>query len=140
MLDRDRDSKARTNEWLGKAREVARELELSVNLPPDFHLDAAPGGPGAAPEPIRCWFLWQRMYVGTFGDVIPCCLSGIHANGNAKDSSFAEQWNSDLYREMRRRVHGPDPYGPCKTCYLVNRSHESGDFDRTTAQGTAADG
>ena len=75
------------------------------------------------------------MYVGPFGQVIPCCLSGIHANDNVtKDTTFAEAWNNQLYREMRRRVHGDDPYGPCKTCYLVNRSHETGEFDKTGAE------
>ena len=122
--------KQRTNDVLAKSAELARSIGLSVNLPPAFATDdVATKGP--KPDPIRCWFLWQRMYVGPFGDVVPCCLSGIHANGNVKQSDFFTQWNSPLYREMRRRVHGPDPYGPCKDCYLVNRSPETGAFDQS---------
>ncbi len=133
MLDESEDSKRRTNDALAQARDVAEELELSVNLPPAFHSEDADqaASTAAAADPVRCWFLWQRMYVGTYGDVIPCCLSGIHANGNVKESDFFTQWNSDLYQEMRRRVHGEDPYGPCKTCYLVNRSSDTGQFDKT---------
>jgi hypothetical protein len=63
---------------------------------------------------------------------VPCCLSGIHANGNVKDSDFRAEWNNKMYRMMRRRVHAENPYGPCKDCYLVHRSSETGSFDRTT--------
>jgi MoaA/NifB/PqqE/SkfB family radical SAM enzyme len=122
--------KQRTNDVLAKSAELAKSLGLSVNLPPPFALEDA-GAAAPKPDPIRCWFLWQRMYVGPFGDVVPCCLSGIHANGNVKDSDFFTQWNSPLYREMRRRVHSPDPYGPCKDCYLVNRSPDTGAFDQS---------
>jgi MoaA/NifB/PqqE/SkfB family radical SAM enzyme len=136
MLDAGPDWKRRTNEVLARSREVAEELGLSANLPPLYQLEEAEGEAAAAgeaapaAEPMRCWFLWQRMYVGPFGDVIPCCLSGIHANSNVKESDFVTEWNSDLYREMRRRVHSEDPYGPCKDCYLINRSSEIGSFDR----------
>jgi radical SAM protein with 4Fe4S-binding SPASM domain len=94
-----------------------------------------PPGPGAAPlpSPIRCYFLWQRMYVGPFGDVVPCCLAGIHANGNVRGSTFAEQWNNQLYQDMRRRVHSDNPHKPCATCYLVHRAPESAVFDYTDA-------
>ncbi len=130
MLNDSREWKERTNDVLAEAAEVAKALVLSVNLPPPFALSDADRA-AAKPAPIRCWFLWQRMYVGPFGDVVPCCLSGIHVNGNVRESDFFTQWNSPLYREMRRRVHGDDPYGPCKDCYLVNRSPDTGSFDRT---------
>ena len=128
MLGDSPEWRARTNDVLAKAREVADSLGLSVNLPPPFALGGA-GSTGPKPDPIRCWFLWQRMYVGPFGDVVPCCLSGIHANGNVVQSDFFTQWNSPLYREMRRRVHSKDPYGPCRDCYLVHRNADTGAFD-----------
>lgn len=134
MLDRTLESKQRTNEVLARAAEVAREIGLSVNLPPPFAVGAADGAPPPpAPPPIRCWFLWQRIYVGPFGEVVPCCLAGIHVNGNVKESDFFAEWNGPKYREMRRRVHGDDPYGACKTCYLVNRSADTGSFDKVDA-------
>ncbi len=136
MLNKDVVSKRLANDCLLKARSVAQELQLSVNFPPLFRIEGEEETPLHRKEPIRCWFLWQRMYIGPFGHVIPCCLSGIHANGNVAESrrSFAQEWNNDLYREMRRRVHGKDPYGPCKTCYLVNRSPDTGEFDKTHAE------
>jgi MoaA/NifB/PqqE/SkfB family radical SAM enzyme len=134
MLDRSPDWKRRTNDALLEAAAVAKELGLSVNLPPPFALAREPGS-AAAPKapPIRCWFLWQRMYVGPFGEIVPCCLAGIHKNGNVKQSDFFDEWNNALYREMRRRVHSDDPYGACKTCYLVNRTTDAGDFDKVEA-------
>ncbi|MBL8841728.1 MAG: radical SAM protein [Planctomycetes bacterium] len=134
MLDGSLESKQRTNEMLLRAAEVARKLGLSVNLPPPFAVAASDGAaPPPRPPPIRCWFLWQRMYVGPFGDVVPCCLAGIHVNGNVKESDFFTEWNGPKYREMRRRVHSDDPYGACKSCYLVNRSADGGDFDKVAA-------
>lgn len=131
FLDRTPELRRRTNEVLVEAAAVARELGLSVNLPPPFALEPQAGGaPAPRPPPIRCWFLWQRLYVGPFGEVVPCCLAGIHKNGNVRESDFFSEWNNALYREMRRRVHSDDPYGACRTCYLVNRTTDAGDFDK----------
>ncbi|MFH0947251.1 MAG: radical SAM protein [Planctomycetota bacterium] len=131
MLDQSLASKQHTNDVLERAREVATELDISVNLPPPFVIERGAEEPAAPPpDPIRCWFLWQRLYVGPNGDVVPCCLSGIHSNGTVAGSTFAEQWNNGMYREMRRRVHSARPYGACATCYLVNRSSDTGKYDR----------
>jgi MoaA/NifB/PqqE/SkfB family radical SAM enzyme len=130
MLDSTRAWKQRTNDALARATETAKSLGLSVNLPPPFALDG-PGAPAPKPDPIRCWFLWQRMYVGPAGEVVPCCLAGIHKNGDVGAASdFFTEWNSPLYREMRRRVHSADPYGPCAGCYLVHRNADQGEFDK----------
>lgn len=135
LLSDDPDWRRRTNDVLRRTEELARELGQSVVLPAPFAEEAPPGGGPRAPgpSPIRCYFLWQRMYVGPFGDVVPCCLAGIHANGNVRGSSFAEQWNNALYQDMRRRVHSDAPYKPCATCYLVHRAPENAVFDYTGA-------
>ncbi|MEW6745245.1 MAG: radical SAM protein [Planctomycetota bacterium] len=128
------DSRALANHYLLEAGRTARRLDLSVNLPPLYPLAAE--GERGTPRVVRdtrpdsCYFLWKRVYIGPTGDVIPCCLSGIHRNGNMVGSSIASVWNNDLYREMRRRVHSDDPYGLCKHCYLINRRTDMGGFDR----------
>ena len=133
MLGDDPEWRKRTNEVLVEAQEVADALGQPIVLPAPYVEDGdAEGGPAAPrPDPIRCYFLWQRMYVGPTGDVVPCCLAGIHANGNVRGSTFAEQWNSELYQDMRRRVHSDDPYEPCATCYLVHRAPEGAQLDFT---------
>jgi hypothetical protein len=77
------------------------------------------------------------MYVGPAGEVVPCCLAGIHKNGDVERSDFFAEWNSPLYREMRRRVHSDDPYPPCATCYLVHRNADTGDFQKAEAPSKA---
>ena len=134
LLSTDPEWRRRTNEALAQAQDLADRLGQKISLPPPFAEDEDPDAPaGPRPDPIRCYFLWQRMYVGPTGDVVPCCLAGIHANGNVAGSSFAEQWNNDLYRQMRRRVHSDNPFQPCATCYLVNRAPEDAEFDFTEA-------
>ena len=128
MLADDPEWRTRTNEVLARTHELANQLGQEVILPPPFGDGTGPPPP---PEPIRCYFLWQRMYVGPTGNVIPCALAGIHANGNIRGSTFAEQWNSELYQEMRRRVHSETPYEPCATCYLVHRTPEGARYDFT---------
>lgn len=135
LLSGDPDWQKRTNDVLLRTAEVARELGQSVVLPAPFAEERLDPLAAAAPRPspIRCYFLWQRMYVGPTGDVVPCCLAGIHSNGNVRGSTFAEQWNNPLYQDMRRRVHSPDPHKPCATCYLVHRAPEGAVFDFTEA-------
>jgi radical SAM protein with 4Fe4S-binding SPASM domain len=135
LLAGDPDWQKRTNDVLLRTAEVARELGQSVVLPAPFAEEQLDPLAAAAPrpDPIRCYFLWQRMYVAPTGDVVPCCLAGIHSNGNVRGSSFAEQWNNPLYQDMRRRVHSPAPHKPCATCYLVHRAPEGAVFDFTEA-------
>ncbi|MEM7307838.1 MAG: radical SAM protein [Planctomycetota bacterium] len=135
LLSDDPEWRKRTNEAMLKAQELAQELGQNLVLPAPFVEEEPTAGTEALvrPDPIRCYFLWQRMYVGPTGDVVPCCLAGIHSNGNVAESSFAEQWNSELYQDMRRRVHSDDPYKPCATCYLVHRAPEGAEYDFTDA-------
>jgi MoaA/NifB/PqqE/SkfB family radical SAM enzyme len=127
----------RANEVIQEARETAEAIGQRVALPPPFSNDGVSSPDATSSERTRCWFLWQRMFVGPLGHVAPCCLAGIHANGNVHGSTFAEIWNNSLYQDMRRRVHSDRPYPPCATCYLVNRSPDTGDHDRTNAWAVA---
>ncbi len=133
MLSDDPEWRKRTNEVLAKTQEVADELGQPIVLPAPYVEEGKTDGanPPPRPDPIRCYFLWQRMYIGPTGNVVPCCLAGIHANGNVSGSTFAEQWNNELYQEMRRRVHSDNPYKPCATCYLVHRAPEKAEYDFT---------
>ena len=59
MLDQNDSAKQATNDAIEKAREVAEELQISVNLPPPFRLESPEQGEAPAPavDPIRCWFV-----------------------------------------------------------------------------------
>ena len=128
--------KAYANEWIGRTQEVADSLGVKLNMPPKFadvgedpapaaaapQPDASPGQPKPRPcgkPPVKCWFLWQRAYVTHEGNIVPCCLAGIPHFGNMMDAGFRAVWNNETYRTYRSKVFTEEPYGPCKTCYLI---------------------
>ena len=132
--------RAYANEWQDRTREVARALGVTISIPPNF-TDTAPepvaapavdaaASPAAAPKakaparpcgppPIKCWFLWQRVYIAPFGDVVPCCLAGMPAFGNMQSTSFYDVWNGETYRNYRQHVFTERPLGKCRSCYLI---------------------
>jgi MoaA/NifB/PqqE/SkfB family radical SAM enzyme len=134
---------ALANEWMDRTREVARERGVAIKIPPNF-ADAEPApapaaerapGPAArpcGPPPIKCWFLWKRVYIGTKGEVVPCCLAGIPHFGSMMDQGFWPIWNGPTYRTYRQHVYTERPYGPCRNCYLIYPSP-----DQTDAEGFA---
>lgn len=135
--------RAYANEWQDRTREVARELGVTIAIPPNFtdvgtrrpepSVPAAPAaspagatesGPApqqrpCGPPPIKCWFLWQRVYIAPFGDVVPCCLAGMNAFGNLQKESFFDIWNGNTYQSYRKHVYTDKPLGKCRTCYLI---------------------
>jgi MoaA/NifB/PqqE/SkfB family radical SAM enzyme len=131
--------RAYANEWQDRTREVARALGVQISIPPNFAVvdppteappptvaaASAPSpkpGPAArpcGPPPVKCWFLWQRVYIAPFGDVVPCCLAGMPAFGNMAKQSFFGVWNGDTYRNYRKHVFTERPLGKCRSCYLI---------------------
>ena len=142
------EHKALANEHMDRTREVARELGVPLIIPPNFRLveDAPAAAPVAAapngapdahgahgaprarpcgPPPIKCYFLWKRVYIGVNGEVVPCCLAGIPHFGNMMDSGFWNLWNGDTYQTYRRHVYTEQPYGPCASCYLIYQTPDN---------------
>lgn len=128
--------RAYANEWQDRTREVAQALGVSISIPPNFSDVVAPAEAPTAPTattvapvpkpprpcgppPIKCWFLWQRVYVTPFGHIVPCCLAGMPHFGSLAESSFFEIWNGQTYRDYRQHVFTDRPLGKCKTCYLI---------------------
>ncbi|MBZ0153159.1 MAG: SPASM domain-containing protein [Planctomycetes bacterium] len=128
--------RAYANEWQDRTREVAKALGVTISIPPNFTDVASPepaavavaGGeakPAAkparpcGPPPIRCWFLWQRIYLTPFGDVVPCCLAAMPHFGSLKKDTFFDIWNGPTYQSYRQHVFTERPLGKCRTCYLI---------------------
>ncbi len=84
--------------------------------------DSPSGARPCGPPPIKCWFLWKRVYVSPFGEIVPCCLAGVPNFGSMMDTPFRDIWNGPTYRTYREKVFTDDPFGPCKTCYLIYQS------------------
>jgi MoaA/NifB/PqqE/SkfB family radical SAM enzyme len=132
------------NENMDRCRELAKKLGVTLHIPQNFNLDAEaessesggqengnePKARPCGPPPIKCWFLWKRVYIGVNGEVIPCCLAGIPNFGSMMDEPFWDIWNGETYRTYRKHVYTDNPYGPCKNCYLIYQSP-----DQTEAEG-----
>jgi radical SAM protein with 4Fe4S-binding SPASM domain len=136
-----------TNYWQDRTREVAKALGVNIKIPPNFTtveepaVAAAPapavvasgtaaaatataapqqpkGRPCTMPE-YRCWFLWRRVYIAPYGDVIPCCVAGMPNFGNLLKEPFWDVWNNSTYQTHRKHVYTEKPYGKCRRCYLI---------------------
>lgn len=131
--------RAYANEWMDQTRATAKALGVALNMPPNFTVLDAPArsdapAPAAAsapskpsrpkarpcgPPPVKCWFLWKRCYITHDGRVVPCCLAGIPDFGSMMTGGFRAIWNGETYQTYRRHVFTANPYGPCRTCYLI---------------------
>jgi len=70
-----------------------------------------------------CRQLWDTLYIHSTGDIFPCCLicDLDHSVGNLACESFAEIWNNEKVRYLRRYVTDPKTPAPdfvnaCATC------------------------
>jgi radical SAM protein with 4Fe4S-binding SPASM domain len=100
-----------------EARAEADRLGIALRLPKTTERPPrrSPGTPG-------CFWPWEEAYVHHDGKVQPCCmimgedravLGDVHADGG-----FGAVWNSDPYRDFRRRLLTDDPPEICRGCSL----------------------
>lgn len=54
----------------------------------------------------HCWKLWHSCVITWDGKIVPCCFDkdAQHQLGDLHSKTFAEIWESDLYKGFRRRV------------------------------------
>ncbi|GAB4325232.1 MAG: hypothetical protein Kow0059_21170 [Candidatus Sumerlaeia bacterium] len=123
----------RANHFMRQAARVARELGVTLVLPPEFSPEARHPGTGAGlaakirtagrlwPErrrfPQRCSSPWTEPYIQTNGVVVPCCSSRQFL-GDLRRRPFAAVWNGWRYRLLRWRIDSPLPPIQCRLCYL----------------------
>ena len=109
IIDVSRDD-SRVDQSIRVSREVAAEIGMPLSIEHgQWYSKANP-----------CAWLWQSSYIAANGDVVPCCQiadSSVVKMGNVFDEPFADIWNNDQYRELRRRIASDDIPHHCRRCY-----------------------
>jgi len=60
----------------------------------------------------NCQYPFDHIYIDTYGNVGPCCYSGMFNMGNVYENDFESVWFGEKYQKLRRKRNLP----PCKTC------------------------
>ncbi len=74
-----------------------------------------------------CPVLWQRIVVGSNGEVVLCSNDemGKHKIGNANTETLQDIWNGDpmtKVRNIHKRFKGTEEIDACRECYLPRRT------------------
>jgi radical SAM protein with 4Fe4S-binding SPASM domain len=82
-----------------------------------------------------CMRVWTMSNIFSNGDVVPCCYDyrADFKVGNVLERSFTEIWNSQAYRELRKRIFIQKNSVPiCRECYTNFQNSEYGMFSEFT--------
>ena len=64
-----------------------------------------------------CVFPWIHQYVGTLGDVKPCCVYDHKTDlGNLKTNNLADIWNNQKTKELRLKMLNGEHIDECQHC------------------------
>jgi MoaA/NifB/PqqE/SkfB family radical SAM enzyme len=100
-------------------KHVAARSELRAR---EAALGSAPGSSGPMPDEIWfCDFLWNRTYVTTDGFIRPCCVPGVPAVGDLRETSWEDVWDGEAYRAMRMALVHREPLPVCRGCQYVRK-------------------
>jgi MoaA/NifB/PqqE/SkfB family radical SAM enzyme len=136
------------NTYFAKARAIAKDLAMDVNLPDDFNtgdfkiptvqirrkadveavgsLSNSPGERHAlsALEMVNCFKPWQTCAINELGNVKPCCVYW-RSMGNLREGGFETVWNGRKYRALRKSVNTHSD-SICYSCRLPQFDAEHG--------------
>jgi MoaA/NifB/PqqE/SkfB family radical SAM enzyme len=113
------------NRYFTEARELASELGVIVNVPPDYQtgsfndfnlVQLGAKHPNSDLEMVNCYHPWQTCSINELGIVKPCCVYW-RSMGNLNKSSFQSIWNGKKYQKLRSSVNGK-PDGICHDCRM----------------------
>lgn len=127
MEDESLDScKQKVNHLLSEAKELAKNLKLSISIPPLYDINPETESRGRnvnnfqnqnSEKPLKhCFFLWERVYIDSRANILVCCEPSHPTAGSLKDKDFQEIWNGNIYQAMRRTFTGRFPYKLCYEC------------------------
>lgn len=99
----------KTNAVFDEAENLARELGVTLILPPRFGSRGAGGGKNVCRNP------WEFFYVETQGSVNPCCSAGDNI-GFLNKTDFNSIWNGKGYTQLREGLVSGKIHSWCKHC------------------------
>lgn len=105
------------NKMLRKAKKLAGELNLKVDLPKPFKIDKNQDKPilHRITSLSPCYHPWRSVSINEKGDVMPCCATSA-VLGNMGSSSFSEIWNGRKFKKLRKTVNSSSPLSFCRSC------------------------
>jgi MoaA/NifB/PqqE/SkfB family radical SAM enzyme len=106
--------KEKTNEYFEKAREMVKNFNVKLILPPLFG--------SSEDKQNMCTDPWSFFYVETQGSVNPCCFAGNHI-GYINKNEFSNIWNGEEYRRLREGMVSGNIHSWCRHCYRYNRKN-----------------
>jgi radical SAM protein with 4Fe4S-binding SPASM domain len=94
------------------------------------------------PKRINCSFLWRCMNIRSTGHIFACNALNAPLLGNLETKTFADMWNGEILREMRKRLDTSDPHPVCRACWMYEvgylDSFDTSDSQRNFSLKTAA--
>jgi len=73
-------------------------------------------------EADRCFYPWARVVISPYGEVFPCINLAMvgFSLGNIKDEPLSKIWNSQKFREFRRKLRTRKLLPICSKCCTIN--------------------
>lgn len=111
------------NTYLDQARQVAREIGLSFDVPPNFtkNTEASFSEENQPVPPTRCHWPWDEILIRPDGSVNPCCYWYENLSmGNFHTRSFKQIWHGKAYKQLRRELENGTLREMCQKCPEMN--------------------
>jgi len=114
--------KGLANSIFEEGRRRAKELGISIQLPPPFRIirmgeEDVKEGTSTQWDRKGCYHPWTSVSINEKGDVMPCCISD-EKMGNLMEASFEKIWNGKKYQKLRKTVNSSNPISFCRHCVL----------------------
>ena len=75
------------------------------------------------PQPPRCTWPWEQLYLTAGGEMLPCCMAGTPDRasfGNVQDEYVLTRWHGEAAQRFREQLAGSEPPQLCRHCALYH--------------------